>query len=65
MKKIVLIAAGALAPLSFAMAGDAKNGEAAAQPVQATGPTFPDWDKREAGQTLDLSAGSAAAAEEK
>lgn len=66
MKKLMLVAAGVMAPLSFALADDKKEGEAAAAtPAQAAGPTFPDWDQRKAGESLDLSGGKAATEKEK
>lgn len=58
MKKLMLVAAVVLAPMNFAAADDAKKAEDKAKPVEVTGPTFPEWDQRKAGETLDLSGGA-------
>lgn len=61
MKKSLLVLAGVMMPFGFAMAdsaGEAK-GEDANKAVNTTGPTFPDWDTRKAGESLDLSGGEA------
>jgi hypothetical protein len=61
MKKLVLTGAIALAPLSFAFAGDAAEKKAAAPAAgKATVTEQPAWDTRQAGQGVDLKGGDKA-----
>lgn len=55
MKKLMFVAAGVMAPLSFALAEDDAATKSADAAVQSQGPVFPDWDQRKAGETLDVS----------
>lgn len=57
MKKIVLSALIAIAPLSFALAGEEaadKKADAAASSNGAAAAEFPSWDTRKAGESIDL-----------
>ncbi len=70
MKKLVLSALIAVAPLSFALAGDKaadKKADAAAAPAAQGGNAqtaeFPSWDTRQAGQSMDLGGDKKGAAE--
>jgi hypothetical protein len=62
MKRLLLVAASVMAPFGFAMADSASDakGDGAKKGVEAAGPTFPDWDQRKAGETLDTSGSKAA-----
>lgn len=70
MKKLVLSALIALAPVSFAIAGekaDDKKADAAAAAPAAKGNAqtteIPSWDTRQAGQSMDLGGDKKGAAE--
>ena len=70
MKKLVLSALIAVAPLSFALAGDKaeKKADAAAAAPAAKGSNaqtaeIPSWDTRQAGQSMDLGGDKKGAAE--
>lgn len=51
MKRLILAALFAAAPLGLATAAS-KDAGSAAKPAQTAGPVFPDWDQRVAGQPL-------------
>ena len=70
MKKLVLSALIAVAPLSFALAGDKADKKAdaaaaapAAKDSNAQTTEIPSWDTRQAGQSMDLGGDKKGAAE--